>query len=97
MAELPLTESSFLARVHGRVQGVGFRYYTQSEAKRLGLRGWVRNLPDGSVEVCIAGDEPQLGMMKRWLQQGPSHASVAHVEFSSATLPESCSGFSIRY
>jgi len=86
-----------LARVHGRVQGVSFRYYTQSQAVRLGLRGWVRNKQDGSVEVCFAGSENQITMMKQWLQQGPSYARVELVEFSSATLSESCSGFSIRY
>jgi len=97
VAEYPVKESSLLARIHGRVQGVSFRYYTQSQAVRLGLRGWVRNMPDGSVEACFAGNEAQITMMKQWLQQGPSYASVEHVEFSPTTLPERCSGFSIRY
>ena len=97
MAEHPLKHCCQLARIHGRVQGVGFRYYTEREANRLGLHGWVRNLPDGDVEVCIAGPEPQLMIMKQWLHQGPSHASVERVEFSSSTLPESWDIFSIRY
>ena len=83
--------------MHGRVQGVGFRYHTRMQANRLGLHGWVRNLPDGDVEACIAGSETQITIMKQWLHQGPSHASVERVEFRASTLPESCNSFSIRY
>lgn len=97
MAEHPLAESCLLARIRGRVQGVCFRHYTEQEANRLGIRGWVRNMPDGSVEACIAGNETQMCAMKRWLQHGPSYASVEHVEFADASLPENHNGFSIRY
>jgi len=97
VAKHPLNEPCLLTRVSGRVQGVCFRHYTQVEANRLGLRGWVRNLSDGTVEACFAGAKSQTEMMKRWLHQGPSYASVEHVEFTTATLPESCSSFSIRY
>ncbi|ATX81114.1 acylphosphatase [Mariprofundus ferrinatatus] len=97
MAEHPVAETCLLARISGRVQGVCFRHYTQVEANRLGLRGWVRNVAEGGVEVCFAGPEVQITMMKRWLQQGPSYASVEHVAYSEATLPESCNSFSIRY
>jgi len=97
VAQYPLKRICILARIHGRVQGVAFRYHTQIEANRLGVHGWVRNLPDGTVEACIAGAEAQITLMKRWLQQGPSHASVEHVEFSLSTLAESWDRFSIRY
>jgi acylphosphatase len=97
VAQHPLNRICLLARIRGRVQGVCFRHYTQLEANRLGLRGWVRNLPDGDVEACIAGPEPQITLMKQWLHHGPSHASVEHVEFSPSTLPDSWERFSIRY
>jgi acylphosphatase len=58
-------------RVHcivtGIVQGVGFRYYTRDEAMRLGLRGWVRNLDDGNVEVVVEGPEEALQQLVTWL------------------------------
>jgi len=68
------------AVVRGHVQGVGFRYTTQAEAKKLGLGGWVRNLHDGSVEVDAEGDRPQLELFLAFLHRGPLGAHVAAVE-----------------
>lgn len=65
--------------VSGRVQGVGFRYFVAREAEALGLAGWVRNLPDGQVEVLAEGTEPQLSTLEGRLWQGPPHARVATV------------------
>ncbi len=56
--------------VYGRVQGVGFRYTTQYEAKRLGLTGYAKNLDDGSVEVVACGEEGQVGKLMQWLKRG---------------------------
>ena len=67
-------------RVSGRVQGVGFRWWTLREAKRLGLRGTVRNCPDGTVEIHAAGSEAALARLAERLHQGPSHARVDRVE-----------------
>ena len=58
------------AHVEGRVQGVFFRDCTRKEAQRLGLTGWVRNMPDGSVEALLQGDEDTLHKMKLWLKKG---------------------------
>jgi acylphosphatase len=66
--------------VRGLVQGVGFRYATQSEARRLALRGWVRNRVDGTVEVVAVGDEGLLDDLQRWTQRGPRGARVDAVE-----------------
>lgn len=63
-------------RVFGRVQGVFFRYYTQVEAQRLSLKGWVRNCRDGSVETLLHGPEDDIQAMIRWLRQGPESAQV---------------------
>ncbi len=68
--------------VSGRVQGVFFRAGTQDRARRLGLTGWVHNLPDGRVELIACGDDAKLKQLEEWLWQGPPHA---HVEGVTAT------------
>ena len=75
--------------VSGKVQGVGFRYNTREEAVRLGLSGWVRNLPDGQVEGVAQGGVEQIGRFLAWLEVGPRFASVTNVatqEIESDTL-----------
>jgi acylphosphatase len=62
------------------VQGVFFRAGTQQTAQRLGLTGWVRNLPDGRVELVACGEEATLAQLEAWLQQGPPQARVERVE-----------------
>jgi acylphosphatase len=73
--------------VRGRVQGVSFRAYTQAEANSLGLKGFVRNLPDRSVEIVAEGDEESLKKLVDWAHKGPSHARVdsCDVEYGDAT------------
>ncbi len=66
--------------VRGRVQGVYFRAATQREARRLGLTGWVRNKPDGFVEVWAEGDEDSLKELVAWAHKGPSAARVERVD-----------------
>ncbi|MBI4916300.1 MAG: acylphosphatase [Acidobacteria bacterium] len=70
--------------VSGRVQGVGFRYFVAREAEALGVAGWVRNLPDGQVEVLAEGTDPQLSTLEGRLWQGPPHARVAAVGVDAA-------------
>ena len=67
-------------RIAGRVQGVGFRYSAGAEARRLGVRGWVRNTPDGAVELLAEGDEPSLRQLVSWCHAGPPGALVTDVE-----------------
>jgi acylphosphatase len=71
-------------RVRGRVQGVGFRYFTLRRARELGLGGWVRNLPDGGVEVEAWGGEPAIDRLRAALAQGPAGARVTAVEVVEA-------------
>ena len=68
--------------VRGRVQGVGFRYFVQQRARRLGLAGWVRNLPDGTVEARAWGEEAALESLRAHLAEGPGHARVEQVDVS---------------
>lgn len=66
--------------VRGRVQGVFFRASAVDEARSLGLVGWVRNCPDGSVEIVAEGPRPRLAMLLAWAHQGPRGARVEQVE-----------------
>lgn len=70
--------------VHGRVQGVGFRWWTRSQAQRLGLAGTVRNLPDGTVEVRASAPAGTLERFEALLRQGPPGAEVKRVETEPA-------------
>lgn len=70
--------------VSGHVQGVFYRAATQATARRLGLSGWVRNLPDGNVELLACGDETKLKEFENWLWQGPRHAQVTQVAAADA-------------
>ena len=73
-------------RLHitGRVQGVGYRAWAVKTAARLGVRGWVRNWADGSVEALVIGDEPAVAAMIEAYRQGPRAASVTKVAVSDA-------------
>ncbi|TLS68676.1 acylphosphatase [Mariprofundus erugo] len=84
-----------LLRISGRVQGVGFRYHTRSEAIRLGVTGWVRNLPDGRVEACICGSDGILEHMQQWLRHGPAMARVDDIEYLPATPTSTWTNFTI--
>lgn len=66
--------------VHGRVQGVAFRYHTQQQARRLGLTGWVRNNPDGSVRAVAEGSRDELETFRAWIAHGPDHSRVDRQE-----------------
>lgn len=66
--------------VHGRVQGVAFRWYTQKKALGLGLTGWVRNRPEGSVRILAEGPRPDLETFCEWASRGPDHARVDRLD-----------------
>lgn len=83
--------------VSGQVQGVGFRQSTFAEATRVGLTGWVRNLPDGRVEAVFDGDRATQEHMLDWCNRGPMFAKVAHVETHWEPLDESFGSFNIRF
>lgn len=67
-------------RITGRVQGVGFRYFTRKNANDLNIKGWVKNMPDGSVETVISGKPANVEEMKKRLWKGPCSARVDHIE-----------------
>ena len=83
--------------IEGRVQGVYFRAYTQEEAERLDLNGWVRNRPDGSVEAVFEGPPEEIEKMIDWCWKGSPHSSVSQVTVQEETPTGHTDGFSIRY
>src|SRR5262245_11022067 len=83
-------------RIHGRVQGVGFRFFTRRTARSLGLSGFVRNLPDGSVEAVVEGDDDRLTALERELHRGPTGARVERVETSDHPSGIGSGDFEIR-
>lgn len=84
------------ATVHGYVQGVGFRFWTQREASRLGLTGWVANRPDGTVELIAQGPRRQLLDLLGELTGGRTPGSVETVDSDLADPSQAFAGFEIR-
>jgi len=85
------------AKVAGRVQGVSFRYYTQLEAKRLGLTGWVRNERDGSVTVVAEGTEERVVALLDYLKHGPRAARVESVKTRWSQASREYQSFEVRW
>jgi acylphosphatase len=88
---------AFHAKVYGLVQGVGFRYNTRREARRHGLTGWVRNEPDGTVEVLFEGDADSVRAFSNWLKKGPPGARVRNVEFKKVPYKGTFDSFSVAF
>ncbi|HIH43582.1 MAG TPA: acylphosphatase [Candidatus Methanoperedenaceae archaeon] len=82
--------------VSGRVQGVSYRSSTVDEARRLGIRGWVRNLPDGRVEAVFEGDKDAVEELVGWCRTGPPHARVAGVDVEWDEDRDEFRGFAVR-
>lgn len=82
--------------VHGRVQGVGFRWYTVQTANRLGVTGWVRNKPDGTVEVEATASKPTLDTFTHALRDGPTMSRVTQVQVAKAAY-QAHAGFEVKY
>ncbi|MCL3862462.1 acylphosphatase [Actinotalea sp. K2] len=82
------------AVVHGLVQGVGYRWSCAQQADRSGVAGWVRNRPDGTVEMVLEGDGVGVQRVLDWAARGPRHARVDHVTVTTED-PEHLTGFDV--
>ena len=80
----------------GRVQGVGFRYFSQEAAVREGVYGWVRNVPDGNVEIDAEGEAEAIERFEHRIRQGPRGARVDQVNASESLPSHHNTGFEIR-
>ena len=85
------------AIVHGDVQGVGFRYFAQRKAQQLGLRGWVRNNEDGTVELVAEGEKPALEELMQAVEQGPRMARVDRVDARWSTATGNLGAFDLAW
>ncbi len=83
--------------VSGYVQGVGFRYYTRVHANRMGVRGWVRNNPDGTVEIEAEAPHTTLKEFIAAVRRGPSHGNVRAIDATWKTAEGHPAGFHIKY
>ena len=83
--------------VEGLVQGVCFREYTRRQAYTLQLTGWVRNLPDGSVETMLCGPSDKVAEMLQWLRRGSPHSRVDELHIREDAGTERFTTFEIRY
>jgi acylphosphatase len=83
--------------ISGKVQGVFFRAYTQEEAKKVGVKGWVRNLPDGRVEAVFEGEDSAVDHMIKWCHQGSPYSRVTGVEVKEEPYTGEFNDFEIRY
>lgn len=83
-------------RVRGRVQGVGYRAFVRKQARALGLRGWVRNEQDGSVQAVVEGPREDLRTLRQHCDEGPDFARVDQVEAVWDDATGEFPGFDIR-
>ena len=80
ISEINIKKTAFSALISGKVQGVGFRFFSVRKARRLGIKGWVKNLPSGDVEVWAEGSDDALSQFFAWLHKGPLFARVNSVQ-----------------
>jgi acylphosphatase len=94
-----MSQDKLRARViiEGRVQGVFFRASTRDEARKLGISGWVRNLPNGDVEGLFEGDKSNVTQMLAWCYKGPPYAVVHKVNVSYEPFVGDQTGFHVVY
>jgi acylphosphatase len=92
-----MAKARIKVHVEGVVQGVFYRHGTRQKAKELGVNGWVRNMPDGSVECLVEGDQESVEALISWCQHGPLGARVDRVTTSSEEYKGDLEGFSIGY
>ena len=88
--------NAFRVIIRGRVQGVGFRYFTKARADELQIRGWVRNLPDGNVEVLACAKKEILERFMHYLETGPIGSQVDEAQFQWMQESQQFGSFEIR-
>jgi acylphosphatase len=92
-----MTRTRVTVKIEGRVQGVGFRHFTYKTALRLGLTGWVRNLPDGAVEAVAEGTQEQVEEWLAALKEGPPASRVEGLTIRRGGNNEAFDRFEVRF
>jgi acylphosphatase len=88
---------NFHVIISGRVQGVWFRASAKQKAEQLGIKGWIRNTSDGSVEAVFEGEEKSVNEMIEWCNHGPPLSKIENVEIEKKNPTDGFKDFSIRY
>jgi acylphosphatase len=83
--------------VSGEVQGVGYRYFTQMKAIQFGIKGWVRNLPEGGVEIFASGTRADLDLFIEEVRRGNPFSTVDQIETHETEKTETYKSFAIKY
>jgi len=83
--------------IKGRVQMVGFRYFTRKKAQELGVNGWIKNLPDGDVEAVIEGEDSAVEQLIKYCKRGPLFADVTNIEIQERRYSKEFKQFEIHY
>jgi len=83
--------------LEGRVQGVGFRHFTRTNAQKHGVKGWVKNLPDGRVEAVFEGEDEDVEQMVELVREGPRSSRVTDAEVQWSAPQDDFNGFRVRY
>ncbi|MCX8580501.1 acylphosphatase [Gilliamella sp. B3482] len=85
-------------QVSGRVQGVGFRFFTYQQAKKLNLLGYVKNLDNGNVEIIALGESKQIDSLVNWLNYGgPTSAKISNIKIIQMVPQNDLTSFNVRY
>lgn len=87
---------AYVLTVRGQVQGVGFRWFAEREALKRNVRGYVRNLEDGTVEILAQAEAPVLEEFQERIRRGPSHARVTNVDLRPVEVDAHLSSFRIK-
>jgi len=90
-------KSAFRIIVQGRVQGVGYRWFTMQIAQQLGIKGYVKNLVDGNVEVFAQGDDTSIQEFINQLRKGPSFSNVTNLDISDADFDHNLNQFKVTH
>jgi acylphosphatase len=86
-----------LLRIHGKVQGVGYRFFATRVARRLGLKGWIQNTRDGGVEAAVEGDSDSIDRWIEELREGPRFAEVSQIDQQRRNFTGQFGDFDVKF
>ena len=84
-------------RIHGKVQGVGYRFYATRVARRMGLKGWIQNNRDGSVEALVVGEKQAIDDWVEEIREGPRYSEVTKIDSESREFTGKLPDFDVKF
>ena len=86
-----------ILRIHGKVQGVGYRFFATRVARRLGLKGWIQNTREGTVEAVVEGEKKAIDEWIEELKEGPRYAEVTHIDSETKDFTGRLGDFDVKF